>query len=59
MNHLWSLRLPEVWILGKHSVYTHFPTDRNCKIFLRTKLQAPRAEDAKAKPYLVLKILVT
>ena len=24
--------------LGKHSVYTHFPTDRNCEICQRTKI---------------------
>ena len=24
--------------LGKHSVYTHFPKDRNCKICKRTKI---------------------
>ena len=38
--------------LGKHSVETHFPKDRNCEIFQRTKL-------TMAKPYLVLKNLVT
>ena len=45
--------------LGKHSVYTHFPKDRNCEICKRTKLQGPHAEDAMAKLYLVLKSLVT
>ena len=47
--------------LGKHSVYTHFPKDRNCEICQRTKikLQGPRAEDALAEPHLVQKILVT
>ena len=46
--------------LGKHSVYTHFPKDRNCEICKKgLKLQVPRAEDAMAKPYLVLKTLVT
>ena len=44
--------------LGKHSVYTHFPKDRNCER-KRTKLQGPHAEDAMAEPYFVLKILVT
>ena len=24
--------------LGKHSVYTHFPKDRNCEIYQRTKI---------------------
>ena len=38
MNHLWSLRLREVRILGKHRVYTHFPKDRNCEICQRTKI---------------------
>ena len=42
--------------LGKHSVYTHFPEDRNCEICTRTKITT---EDAMAEPYLVLKILVT
>ena len=36
--------------LGKHSVYTHFPQDRNCEICRRTKI---------TEPYLALKILVT
>ena len=45
--------------LGKHSIYTHFPKDRNCEICKRTKLQGHHAEDAMAEPYLVLKILVT
>ena len=45
--------------LGKPNVHTHFPEDRNCEICKRTKLQGPRAEDAKAKPYLELTILVT
>ena len=44
--------------LGKPTVYTHFPEDRNCEICHRTKLQWPRAEDAMAEPYLVQKILV-
>ena len=43
--------------LGKHSVYTHFPKDRNCEIY--EKYKGPRAEDAMMEPYLVLKILVT
>ena len=34
--------------LGKHSVYTHFPEDRNCEICQRTKITRPRAEDALA-----------
>ena len=42
----------------KHTVYTHFPKDRNCEICKRLKLQGPHAEDAMVKPYLVLKILV-
>ena len=45
--------------LGKHSVYTHFPKDRNCEICKRTKITRARAEDAMPEPYLVLKILVT
>ena len=45
--------------LGKHSVYTHFPKDRNCEICQRTQITRGRAEDAMAEPYFVLKILVT
>ena len=41
--------------LGKHSVYTHFSKDQNCEICKRTKITRPRAEDAVAEPYLVLK----
>ena len=44
--------------LGKHSVYTPFPKDRNCEICKRTKI-TPRAGDAMVEPYFVLKILVT
>ena len=40
--------------LGKHSVYTHFPKDRNCDICKRTKITR-----LQAKPYLVLKNLMT
>ena len=42
-----------------HSVYSHFLEDRNCEIPKRQKLQGPRAGDAMAELYLVLKILVT
>ena len=45
--------------LGKHSVYTHFPKDRNCEICQRTKITRAHAEDAVAEPYLVMEILVT
>ena len=45
--------------LGKHSIYTHFPKDRNCEICKRTKITRAHAEDAMAEPYLVLKNLVT
>ena len=45
--------------LGKHSVYTHFPKDRNCELCKRTKITRPRAEDAVAKPNFVLTNLVT
>ena len=44
--------------LGKHSVHTRFPKDRNCEICKRTKLQGPHAEEAMAKPYLEPQILV-
>ena len=38
--------------LGKHSVYTHFPKDRNCEICLRTKItRAPcRRRTGEALP---------
>ena len=39
--------------LGKHSVYTHFLKDRNCR---GPKLQGHRAEDVMEEPYLVQKI---
>ena len=45
--------------LEKHSVYTHFPKDRSCEICQRTKITRAHAEDAMAKPFLVLKNLVT
>ena len=45
--------------LGKYSVCSHFPEDRNCEICKGPKLQGPHAEDAVAKPYLELQILVT
>ena len=38
MNHLWSLRLREVRIWVNTIVYPHFPKDRNCEIFQRTKI---------------------
>ena len=45
--------------LGKHSVYTHFPKDRNCEICQRTKITRARAEDTLAQPYIEQKFLVT
>ena len=38
--------------LGKHSVYTHFPKDRNCEIYKRTKITgAPcRRRNGEAVP---------
>ena len=45
--------------LRKHNVHTHFPEDRNCEICIRTVITRALAEDAMAKPYFVLKILVT
>ena len=38
MDHLWSLRLREVWIWVNTVFYTHFPKDRNCEICQRTKI---------------------
>ena len=45
--------------LGKHSVYTHFLKTEIARSVRGLKLQGPRAEDAMAEPYLMLKILVT
>ena len=45
--------------LGKHSVYTHSPKDRNCGICQRTKITRARAEDALTESYIVQKMLVT
>ena len=46
--------------LGKHSVYTDFTKKtENARNARGPKLQGPRAEDAMAELYLVLKILVT
>ena len=36
--------------LGKHSVYTHFPKDRNCRSVRGQKLQGPRARNGGAVP---------
>ena len=44
--------------LGKHSVCTHFPKDRNCEICQRTKITGHRAEDVLAESYFVQKIVV-
>ena len=45
--------------LGKHSVYTQFPKDRNCEICQRTKItRAPVQKTHWRKPCLVQKILV-
>ena len=53
--HGLSLELARSAALGKNNVYTHFPKDRTCEICQRTKITRARAEDALAKPYLVLK----
>ena len=48
----------KIWSIMK---FQHIKTlmYRNCEICERTKLQGLRAEDAEAKPYLELSILVT
>ena len=38
MNHLLEPTPTRSVDLGKHSVYTHFPKDRNCDICKRTKI---------------------
>ena len=45
--------------LGKHSVYTHFRKTEIARSVNGPKLEGPHAEDAMAKPYLELQILVT
>ena len=46
--------------LGKHSVYTHFPKDRNCEICQRTKnYKGPMQKTQWWSRIFVLKILVT
>ena len=45
--------------LCKHSVSTHFLKTEIARSVRGLKLQGPRAEDAVAEPYLVLKNLVT
>ena len=45
--------------LGKHNVHTHFLRTEIARSASEPKLQGLRAEDAKAKPYLELTILVT
>ena len=37
MNFLWSRE--QKWYRVKHSIFTHFPKDRNCDICLRTKIR--------------------
>ena len=52
MKFLWSPHSRDVRIWGKHSVYTHFPKDRNCEICKRTKItRAPcRRRNGEAVP---------
>ena len=45
--------------LGKHSVYTHFPKDRNCEICQRTINYKIPVQKTLAEPHLLQKILVT
>ena len=45
--------------LGKQSVYTHFPADRNCEICKRTKITRAPCRRRNAKPFLEPQILVT
>ena len=46
--------------LGKHNVHTHFLEKTEIARSVNgPKLQGPHAEDAMAKPYLELQILVT
>ena len=57
MDYLYTPREVRIWV---NTVF--IPTSRKTKIARSArgpKLQAPRAEDALAEPYLVQKILVT
>ena len=47
--------------LGKHSVYTHFPQDRNCEICTTDQNYKGTVQETqtKAKPYLEPQILLT
>ena len=58
MNHLYSLRLREVWIWVNTVFILTFPKDRNYETARGPKLQGSRAEDSLAEPYLVQKFLV-
>ena len=57
-SHELSLEPTRSADLGKHSVYTHFPKDRNARSARGPKSQGPRAEDVLAEPYFVQKMLV-
>ena len=45
--------------LGKHNVHTHSLRTEMARSVKGPKLEGPHAEDAMAKPYLELTILVT
>ena len=45
--------------LGKHSVYTHFPKDRNCEIRKRTKITRAPCRRRNGEAVLEPQILVT
>ena len=59
MNHLLSLRLREVRIWVNTVFKLTSPKTEIARSVNGPKLQGPHAEDAKAKPYLELTILVT
>ena len=59
MDHLQSLRLREVRIWVNTVFILIFLKTEIARSVRGPKLQGPRAEDAMAEPYLVLKMLVT
>ena len=50
---------PTIVVLVKHSIYTHFPNDRNCEVCKRTKVTRALAENALVIKYFEQKSLVT
>ena len=47
-----SASKPRGKVSGKHIIYIHFPTDRNCEICMRTKISRAPCKRRTAQPYL-------